>query len=531
MTSTKAGSAICDCDNPDDCTHKIDIKLGDKTISYQQFLFPYQLHYVVDKPKEGEIPQVPITLTSISKGCISHNSRCPIGNLSNEKSQPIAQFSPNKPYTGKLSYSKKTDSFSVLDNSPIVLLRRFLEKDFYSQLESENYYIRVDECAGKPLVDKTIDLPGIIRRTTLGNKTILGTNIHLYLNERQAFNVAIGAAEEIEKYTDEQRRQQQKETNRKKGMRYKGSQGWRRNTKPYEVRNSLTIEGEITAEKGAETRSWSKELEFEFKKGKKKLGPIDTAIESIGKLNNILAFGHDQDKFRVINLDLIYPLINISGGYELSHSDNYKLFCKFNADITATPLIGLELRADVIQIFAAYFKVDTLVTKIREKGEEFEQEVKQGKNGAFYGAQLDLILSGDLNVMFGWESDDKGDWSFKKDAVLETGFGIRAETNIRGGVRYYAINGYFDASAQIAAKVNVALASTEKSMELILYHDGIQASASVKYGIRMGDKKSKDNEDVLNEEQNKNTEGVKERDWVFQKPLSKEESPYRISLG
>ncbi|WP_233420748.1 hypothetical protein [Xenorhabdus nematophila] len=180
------------------------------------------------------------------------------------------------------------------------------------------------------------------------------------------------------------------------------------------MRNSLTITGEITAEKGAETRSWSKELEFEFKKGKKKLGPIDTAIDGIGKINNMLAFGHDQDKFRIINLDLIYPLINISGRYELSHNDKYKLFCKFNADITGTPLIGLELRADVIQIFAAYFKIDRVVTTIREKGAELEQEVKQGKNGAFYGAQLDLILSGDLSVMFGWESDDKGDWAFKK---------------------------------------------------------------------------------------------------------------------
>ncbi|MDE9448794.1 hypothetical protein KKJ04_25645, partial [Xenorhabdus bovienii] len=83
----------------------------------------------------------------------------------------------------------------------------------------------------------------------------------------QGINVTLGAAEEIEKFTDEQRRQQQKEVNRQNGLRHRGSHGWRRNTNPYEVRNSLTITGEITAEKGAETRSWSKELEFEFKKG------------------------------------------------------------------------------------------------------------------------------------------------------------------------------------------------------------------------------------------------------------------------
>ncbi|WP_237385220.1 hypothetical protein [Xenorhabdus sp. Sc-CR9] len=183
MTSTKAGSAICGCDNPDDCTHKIDIKLGDKTISYEQSVFPYQIHYIFDKPKEGEIPQVPIILISISKGCISNSPMCPIGNLYNEKSQPISQFSPKKSYSGNLNYSKKTDSFAIAENSPITLLRRFLEKDFYFQIKRESYYVQVDECAGKALVDKIFNLPETIRRMTLGNKVILGTNIHLYLNE------------------------------------------------------------------------------------------------------------------------------------------------------------------------------------------------------------------------------------------------------------------------------------------------------------------------------------------------------------
>ncbi|MDC9594935.1 hypothetical protein [Xenorhabdus sp. IM139775] len=526
MTSTKAGSAICGCDNPDDCTHRIDITLGDKTMSYQQFLFPHQIYYVIDKPEKNTVPQVPVILNSISKGCISNNSACPIGNLFDEKNQPIAQFSPKKSYTGNLIYSKKTDAFSVIDNSPIVLLRRFLERDFYSHTERESYYVRVDECAGKPLVDKTINIPESIRRMTLGNKTILGTNIHLFLNEKQEINVTIGATEEIEKFTDEQRRQQQKEANRQNGLRHRGSHGWRRNTNPYEVRNSLTITGEITAEKGAETRSWSKELEFEFKKGKKKLGPIDTAIDGIGKINSMLAFGHEQSKFRVANLDLIYPAINIRGSYELSHSDKYKIFYKFNADITATPLIGLELRADVLQIFAAYFKLDKIVADIREAGETFEQEVKKDKNGAFYGVQLDLILSGDLSVMFGWESDDKGEWSFKKDTVLEAGFGIRAETNIRGGVRYYAVYGYFDASAQITAKVNVALESIEKSMELVFYHDGIQASASVKYGASIKPGKDDDEWEVPIGNENEPIE----KDWIFQEPLPKEKSTYRISL-
>ncbi|WP_233420749.1 hypothetical protein [Xenorhabdus nematophila] len=115
----------------------------------------------------------------------------------------------------------------------------------------------------------------------------------------------------------------------------------------------------------------------------------------------------------------------------------------------------------------------------------------------------------------------------KKDTALETGFGIRAETNIRGGARYYTVNGYFDASAQISAKVLVALESTEKNMELILYHDGIQTSASVKYGASIKPRKDDDEWEVPigNEDE------PIEKDWIFQEPLPKEKSTYRISLG
>ncbi|MDX7990712.1 hypothetical protein [Xenorhabdus littoralis] len=83
MTSTKAGSATCDCDNPDNCTHKIDITLGGKTISYTQSWFQRNFFYVLDAPKttfeyinelpKEEKPNVTISLKSISKGCISHN--------------------------------------------------------------------------------------------------------------------------------------------------------------------------------------------------------------------------------------------------------------------------------------------------------------------------------------------------------------------------------------------------------------------------------------------------------------------------
>ncbi|PHM50599.1 hypothetical protein Xmir_00001 [Xenorhabdus miraniensis] len=71
--------------------------------------------------------------------------------------------------------------------------------------------------------------------------------------------------------------------------------------------------------------------------------------------------------------------------------------------------------------------------------------------------------------------------------------------------------------------------STEKSMELVLYHDGIQASASVKYGVGIKTKKSDD--EIDNNGELKHEDEPIEKDWIFQEPLPKEKSPYRISLG
>jgi hypothetical protein len=58
----------------------------------------------------------------------------------------------------------------------------------------------------------------------------------------------------------------------------------------------------------------------------------------------------------------------------------------------------------------------------------------------------------------------------------------------------------------------VALESTEKSMELVLDHDGITASASVKYGINVGKDKTSSDDDISNEESSNsqtNAEGKK----------------------
>ncbi|OTA15759.1 hypothetical protein Xbed_03561 [Xenorhabdus beddingii] len=67
----------------------------------------------------------------------------------------------------------------------------------------------------------------------------------------------------------------------------------------------------------------------------------------------------------------------------------------------------------------------------------------------------------------------------------------------------------------------------EKVLDLVLYHDGIKAMVNVELAFGVGKKGDTDNDEQREEGINTNAE----KEWIFHKPLSKEESTYRISLG
>ncbi|MDC9589063.1 hypothetical protein PSI23_06955 [Xenorhabdus sp. XENO-10] len=93
-----------------------------------------------------------------------------------------------------------------------------------------------------------------------------------------------------------------------------------------------------------------------------------------------------------------------------------------------------------------------------------------------------------------------------------------------------AICGYVDATAKADAKLLVALESKPKNLDLVLYHDGIKASVDLDFAFGIGKNESSDDDKINSTVNIEKKEGTG-REWVFQKPLSKDKSPYRISLG
>ncbi|WP_445373800.1 hypothetical protein ACSLVK_14990 [Photorhabdus tasmaniensis] len=237
-----------------------------------------------------------------------------------------------------------------------------------------------------------------------------------------------------------------------------------------------------------------------------------------------------------MSAEILYPVINLHGESALCQSTTNQLYFKCKGGVKAAPLFGIALRLDVIQMFANYYKLDMLVAAIREQGQEQEKEVKRGKDGAYLGVQLDLIVKGSIDLGFSWASDEKKAWHFEPGALVKGSLAIGAETNIRGGVRYWAVEGYFKASAEIMAEVCVALDNSRKDkLDLVFYHEGIKAKSSVAYGTRVGAKAATDNENqkmkVSNSVSRKGMQDEIEKEWVIHEPLPKEKSKFRVSLG
>ncbi|NRN30886.1 hypothetical protein HHJ84_22700, partial [Photorhabdus heterorhabditis subsp. aluminescens] len=99
---------------------------------------------------------------------------------------------------------------------------------------------------------------------------------------------------------------------------------------------------------------------------------------------------------------------------------------------------------------------------------------------------------------------------------------------------YWAVEGYFKASAEIMAEVCVALDNSRKDkLDLVFYHEGIKAKSNVAYGVGVGKEKEKNSGKIKGQQSTdkKNLQDEIEKEWILQEPLPKDKSKFRVQLG
>ncbi|MBF4326572.1 hypothetical protein EAY16_14405 [Vibrio anguillarum] len=200
------------------------------------------------------------------------------------------------------------------------------------------------------------------------------------------------------------------------------------------------------------------------------------------------------------------------------------------------PLIGFELKLDMLMAAAMYFKLGNVVQTVREKAAELEQRVKEGKAGAEFDITLKAALSAKGSIQYTPQKAPTYDFE------AEVEMPIKGDLNARSGLRVWMMEGAFNVNAEsnVNAKGMLALTTETKDpnarVELVFYHGGIWAEVlletSTDINTNYTDSSNGDVgwDGVLGSEETQeqsNSTKIKEK-WQWVEAKSKQDSEYRV---
>ncbi|NHB88986.1 hypothetical protein C5471_15255, partial [Photorhabdus tasmaniensis] len=126
---------------------------------------------------------------------------------------------------------------------------------------------------------------------------------------------------------------------------------------------------------------------------------------------------------------------------------------------------------------------------------------------------------------FKYASNEEREMEFQLGDSVRGTLAIRAETNIQAGFKYYLVEGYFKAGADIEAEGCFELDKQDNGLYLVFFHEGIVASYYVEYGL--GTAPSRNEEAVFNHKSKIDTK----KKWEVYPKLPKEKSTYKLRLS
>lgn len=536
MTSLTAASPTCDCKNPDTCIHSFKLNIDQRTYEYKQNDFLS----IIDVINQTD-SSLPLTLSLTGKSCVSHNPQCPNGIIYNiNRKETLAQFS-----SGVVKYEVDVDEKIVTHLTEIDAIS-FISKYILCQKPTSNwlpknqYLLRIGQCYGDPLIERNINfLDGFKQVFGLAPHDRIWTYINVYPGYDWEVNVKIGLANEVNEYNDQELKSQQRKENRTGGHENRGTRGWTKRPK-YSITDSLDIDGTLSYKLGSALRhEFNQNLKIDFKRKAKELTLLQDTTRALDLIGKALSTNEGSaTQYKVLNTEILYPKLKIAGGGSLpEESDTQSVYMKGKVSVGLDPLIGMRINFDLLQAFAAWYGAESITDVIRQQLSERENSVKNGNNGAYLGLKFDLIASGEISLSLIYESNEKRNWDWRVDGSNEVKLTLALEANARAGVKIYIFEGAFELYAKAISEGIIAFDSTtESSIEMIFYHNGIRAEvgASFSGGISGGEEKSSGGGDgrasigshdiIL-----KHAEG-KKKEWIIHDKIEKQNSTYRFYL-
>ncbi|WP_260513253.1 hypothetical protein [Serratia fonticola] len=350
--------------------------------------------------------------------------------------------------------------------------------------------------------------------------------------------MAIGTEKEVKEFTERELKKQQKNRNAAAGVAQRGHRGWTRLPKN-EITNSLEIEGKLSCKLGSKTHDYSAKLKKEFKKKSTNLPFLDKAKKTLDVVTKALSTGKESEgEITVLDTEIICPMLEIKGGGELKEDASSGLvYIERQVSLELAPLIGIKMTLDLIQAFAAWYKMDVLVAAVREGLMSGEEAHKAGDNAAFVGLKFELVVEGAVELKLAFKSDAKNEWEWEKTDSVEAKLSLTIEANVRAGVRFYIANGALTIGGKAVAEGCLGLDNpTKDKMQLVFYHNGIMAKVYVSYTVGLSSDAEGSSEGDLPRRETSSSSKVeqgnnKEKEWIIHDKLEKKDSKYRINFS
>ena len=526
------------CNIPPRCAFDAEIVFSGKADTYRQDQYFFKQYDYLLEMKPQEATEATLTLTARSKRCISKSPHCPTGNVFRADGSLFGEFNPKKVFSGTLPYTGKTGGFSYVEHNPVAVLGSLITRDGLTDdpRYREHYTMRLAECDGKPFLTLpravqigasainpvTHGLPSLFIE---GLRHLASARFNLILYRELTAKVTIGLESEIEEKTKEQRKEERKKQNVAAGYRPSHT-GWTKHTGKYDIKNGLTIEGEVVSIIGSDRHGFTTELKQEFTKGKNKLSLINSIDNGFNTINNMLKKGKGADAgYPLVSTKFRYPILEIEGAIKTHQSESNGVITQGNVSVGFAPLFGFNITVDLLTAFIAFLgPAGRAINTARIAAKKQAEAVKDGEDGAYLTVKLDLTFSFGIHGNFKFKTDDYGKFvSDGRDIGLEGE--IIGDACIEGGARYFGMTGFFKAGAEIKSTLIMDFDKKEgNDLTAVVYHEGVKAKVYAKFGTGENSN-SKENGKV-----SKKVTPGDYKEWIIYDELDKEKSDWRFSL-
>lgn len=538
-----AGTALCNCDQPDTCLCMVTVEANDKTYLYQQ---RGSLPNFCVQDEDGDGVDVKVLITP--KGCVSGDADCPSGILHHVDRKSVEyKLVHSKEETCKLKYLDLFDNeVQLASKYNIVAIIGFLISDISNGLDYTKYRLVVDECKDKQ--KRSTDFTWKNISLFMGSTSTINY-ITVYPKYSFKLGLVIGTETAVEALDAYARRGIMRQHNRE-SQRRNDHKGWTKRTNANSVTRSITISGFSEYNAGNFTvKAETDQLKKEFIEYKNKLSVLNNVESVVSTVENLFSASAQGTSRRVFDAEILLPTLIIAGGVELvMNKTTDRPMMRGTVDLSLEPLIGVKFKVDLIQAFAAANGMQHMVGMARDAAASGKERVRNGGSGVYLDGTFDLIIEGaiDVGLQFFYDKESKFDFKLLDDT--EGKLSISGEAEIEAGGKMLMVQGYFVAGGSLKAEGCCGLKRREATktngkngLDLIFYHNGIEAKFWADSGFGEVPAGTKQTTSVngngvvtghTKTTTQKDEDGDKffEQTWQIADKLKKDDSTYKVSI-